>query len=323
MRPCRSRALCVFLLASHILTLSANASLSVLLEEPYGWFSHVSPSGHTAVYLDHVCADTPVHLRQCHAGELGVVISRYHGIGDHDWIAVPLLGYLYAADSTVAIPGYATPAAVADLRERYRRTSLTLVAPTLANNTAPRGNWYELAGAAYDRTIYGFEISTTPAQDAFLIASLNDGENHETYNGVFRNCADFVRLTVDSIYPDAIRRNYIAGFGISSPKSIARSLSHYAKKHPELKLRTFRIRQVPGTLPRSHPAVTLMEGITKEFSFPLMFLCPIVPAITATAWITQGRFDEPEDVPDFNLLSPLSSAETAQQPQDSAHSTSP
>lgn len=326
MRPCSRYRLGVSVLVYALVAFSATrarASISILLEEPYGWFSHLNPAGHTAVYLDNVCADTPVHLRLCHPGELGVVISRYDGIGDHDWIAVPLTGYLYAVRSPQEIPTYVTDADVVHLRDTYRRHMLTLVAPTLPDGTAPAGNWYELAGSSFNRTIYGFEVKTTVAQDADLISYLNGTSNHEKFNGILRNCADFVRLTVNHVYPHAIGRNYVAGFGVSSPKSVARSLSHYAKKHPGIEFRTFRITQVPGTLPRSHPAVTLMEGITKELGIPLLFFCPIASGVAATAWITQGRLAEPKTAPELNLLSPPYPRETFLPLQGFAHNTSP
>src|SRR5580658_8251413 len=58
---------------------SAHASVAVLLEQPYGGLVIFNPTGHSAIYLDHVCAATPVELRACSPGELGVVISRYDG----------------------------------------------------------------------------------------------------------------------------------------------------------------------------------------------------------------------------------------------------
>lgn len=327
MRPCcRLRQLCVSALVCLCVAVSAphaHASISVLLEEPYGWFSHLSPSGHTAIYLDRVCADTPLHLRLCRSGELGVVISRYHGIGDHDWIAVPLTGYLYAVDSPEEIPTQVTSAEVARLRDAYRRRMLMPVAPTLPDGTAPPGKWNELAGASFDRTIYGFEVKSTAAQDDDLISFLNDTANRANFNGLFRNCADFVRVTVNRLYPHAIRRNYVAGLGVSSPKSVARSLSRYASKHPDVAFRTFRITQVPGTLPRSHPAVTLMEGITKELGLPLLVVAPIAAGAVATLWLAQGRFNEPDTAPELNLVSPPYSPGTALPLQDFSHSTYP
>ena len=137
---CRFRQFCVTALLSVCVALAAlraDASVSVLLEEPYGGFSHLSPSGHTAVYLDRICADTPLHLRLCQPGEFGVVISRYDGVGDHDWIAVPLIGYLYAVDSPQEISAYVTGADVERMRDAYRRRWLTAVAPTLPDGRAP------------------------------------------------------------------------------------------------------------------------------------------------------------------------------------------
>lgn len=327
MRSCfRYRKLCISALVCLSVGISAPkayASISVLLEEPYGWFSHLSPSGHTAIYLDNVCAETPLRLRLCRSGEFGVVISRYKGIGHHDWIAVPLIGYLYAVEHSQDIPAHVTRADVARLREAYRRHMLSSVAPTLPNGTSPSGNWHELAGASFDRTIFGFGVKSTASQDAELISLLNETANHVKFNGILRNCADFVRITLNRVYPHAIGRNYVAGFGVSSPKSVARSLSHYANKHQELEFRTFRITQVSGTLPRSHPAVTLMEGITKELGIPLALISPIAAGAVATAWLTQGRFAEPSAAHELNLLAPPYSPGTALPLGGSAHNTSP
>ncbi len=57
----------------------ANASATLLLEEPYGKLGFFTATGHAAVYLSGVCAETPLVLRACAPGELGSVISRYDG----------------------------------------------------------------------------------------------------------------------------------------------------------------------------------------------------------------------------------------------------
>src|ERR1700757_2357604 len=72
------------------------AQATLLLEEPYSYDGTFAGTGHAAVYLSRVCAETPTLLRRCQPGETGVVISRYHGVAGHDWIAVPLVPYLYA-----------------------------------------------------------------------------------------------------------------------------------------------------------------------------------------------------------------------------------
>src|SRR6202051_3085914 len=74
------------------------ADVTILLEEPYSYDGALAGTGHTAVYLTRVCAASPVVLRRCGPGERGVVISRYTRIGGYDWIAIPLIPYLYAVN---------------------------------------------------------------------------------------------------------------------------------------------------------------------------------------------------------------------------------
>src|SRR6476659_1560611 len=142
----------------------ASASATLLLEEPYGALGFFTATGHAAVYLSGICAETPIVLRPCAPGETGVVISRYNGVGGHDWIAIPLVPYLYAVDRPEDVPLFADTKITAFLRDRYRRSYLEEIAPDLTDGGTPGGNWYELVGSSYDRTIYGFEIETTHEQ---------------------------------------------------------------------------------------------------------------------------------------------------------------
>src|ERR1039458_7819133 len=75
-----------------------HAQAALLMEEPYGFFGSVNPTGHNAIYFERICADTPVRLRRCQAGEMGAVISRYQGIKGYDWVAIPLVPYLYSVE---------------------------------------------------------------------------------------------------------------------------------------------------------------------------------------------------------------------------------
>src|ERR1700753_519702 len=64
------------LLIMFVLVLSAGGALAeaaLLMEEPYGEFGFFNPTGHSAVYLNHVCAESPVKLRTCRHREDGVV----------------------------------------------------------------------------------------------------------------------------------------------------------------------------------------------------------------------------------------------------------
>jgi hypothetical protein len=272
---------------------SGHAAVSLLLEQPYGKLSLVNPAGHSAIYLDHVCAETPLKLRLCHTGELGVVLSRYDDIGGYDWVAMPVIPYLYSVSTLSEIPQSVDRASELQLREAYRRQYLQAVAPDRPDGSPPEGNWYQLLGSTFDRTIYGFRVDTTAEQDARLIASFNDHRNVERYNGAFRNCADFARVTLNRFYPHAVRRNYIADFGLTSPKSVARSLSHYASKHPETGFAVFMISQVKGDLPRSHSNVDLVEGMLKRYGVPLVVVSPVSTAVVFAAYLGHGRFSMP------------------------------
>src|SRR5271163_1008879 len=133
----RAPGLLFCLLAAAAAATNANASVALLMEEPYGEFGAVNPTGHAAVYLNHVCADSPTVLRACHDGEFGVVISRYHKIDGYDWIAIPLVAYLYAVDDVSEIPASVDRQQVEALRDAYRKAHLLELAPDNRKGEAP------------------------------------------------------------------------------------------------------------------------------------------------------------------------------------------
>src|SRR6202162_993548 len=96
--------------------LAGASSATLLLEEPYGKLGFFTATGHAAVYLSGGCAETPLVLRACAPGELGVVISRYDGVGSYDWVAIPLIPYLYAVDEPDDVPLFADAKMVNFLR---------------------------------------------------------------------------------------------------------------------------------------------------------------------------------------------------------------
>ena len=69
------RAFCTLVVLISALVLRAGASATLLLEEPYGKLGFFSPTGHVAVYLSGVCADSPLVLRGCAQGETGIVLT--------------------------------------------------------------------------------------------------------------------------------------------------------------------------------------------------------------------------------------------------------
>lgn len=286
--------------------LPMRASIAVLVEEPYDRMSGMNPTGHSAVYLDHVCAASPTHLRPCAPGEMGVVVSRYNNVSGYDWLATPLIPYLYAVESADQIPQYADKELVARLRETYRRAHLMSIVPDDEEGNAPTNNWYELVGSAYDRALYGFQFTSTAEQDAELIALFNDRKNKERYNWAFRNCADFARVTVNRLYPYAIKRNFVADLGLTTPKQVGHAMSKYGKHHPETEFTTFRVMQVPGTLPRSHKIKGITECLftCKRYVLPITILQPVATGMLAVAYLGKGHFEMPKDAPLLSLSAP-------------------
>jgi hypothetical protein len=303
------RATCVrflgMFLAMGILTAApqAHASVSLLMEEPYGNLGHFDPAGHAAVYLNHVCAASPTQLRACEPGELGVVISRYHKIHKDDWIAMPLVPYLYSVEDAGAVPKSVTKEDVAKIRDAYWREHLTTLAPPAKDGGAPEGEWTQLVGSSFDRKIHGFQIETTAAQDERFIAIFNDRRNVGHFNVLFHNCADFSRVVLDIYFPHSIHRNFIADLGVTTPKQVARSIVKYGKEHPEVKMSAFTILQVPGDMPRSHAVDGVDESLvkSKKYLLPLIVLSPPLAGAIVAGYLSEGRLRLPPDAKIFEI----------------------
>jgi len=209
--------------------------------------------------------------------------------------------YLYAVERVEDVPSTADAALEASLRDRYRRAHLLAYAPDVAEGKkageAPGGEWTQLVGASYDRRIYGFQIQTTPEEDERFMDKFNDSPNVGHFNLLFHNCADFSRTLLNVYYPHSIHRNFFVDLGITTPKQVARSLTKYADRHPELTFSTFMIPQVPGSIKRSHTIDGVMESVvkSKKYVLPIAVLNPEIAAGLVVAYLTDGRFKAPKD----------------------------
>lgn len=290
----------VFVLATFA---HAHADAVLLLEEPFGMFGSLNPTGHAAIYLTRVCAVSPTLLRRCETNEAGVVISRYPKLAGYDWIAIPVLAYLYAVDTLQDVPQSADAQSAAALRDAYRRAHLSSNAPSDVEGHAPEGEWVRLVGSAYDRTIYGFRIATSQEQDDAFINQLNNRKNQGHFNLLFRNCADFARTVINFYYPHAVHRNFVADAGITTPKQVAKSLVRYCRHHPDTQCSSFVIPQVPGSIHRSKHADGVLEALlkTKKYVLPLAILHPEITATLAAAYLTQGRFNPRRNAAVFDV----------------------
>jgi hypothetical protein len=266
--------------------------LALLVAEPYGTFGALNPTGHAAIYLARVCAETPTSLRRCGPEENGVVISRYDRVAGYDWVAIPLMPYLYGVERAEDVPDFVDRAGVAHIRDAYRRKYLRELAPDDPQREIPKGHWIQLIGASYDRAIHGYALETTPEEDDRLIEYLNSKPNKRRFHLLFRNCADFARGIVNFYYPGAVRRNLIADLGISTPKQSAKALVKYAKRHDDLELSYFTVPQIAG-VPPSRKVRGVAEALirSKKYVVPLVVLQPWVAATALGAYLTSGRFD--------------------------------
>ncbi len=271
----------------------AGASVTVLVGEPYGAFGTMMPVGHTSIYLDHVCADGPLKLRMCRHGEPeGVVIARYHRIANLDWLATPIMQFLYATDDPAKVLQYATLENSWDLREVYRQRYLEAIIPDGTEYDKPTDEWWEAAGAAYTRRIWGYRLATTREQDERFVEWINDLPNVHAYRLRDRNCADFAANAVNFYFPGAVKPDRVADFGLMSPKNVARCVEAYGLAHPELGFQVIEVPQVPGSLRRSRPLRGAVEGLlkTKRYLATLLVIQPEVPAVCGVLYLKHGRW---------------------------------
>jgi hypothetical protein len=279
----------VALLIAAAQRLSAQAAL--LLEQPYGVFGRLNPTGHAAIYLERVCADTPVQLRLCRAGENGAVISRYKGLDGYDWVAIPLIPYLYSVDSPDQVPHEVDQESVNRLRQHYKEARLGEWGQDLPKGSFFYGGWTELVGTAYDRRTYAFRFETTLEQDEKLIARFNGLPNHSHFNLLFNNCADFDRLILKEYFPGKFHRTIFPDAGITTPKRLAYGLVQYAKKHPEMHLTVLEIPQVPGYRHVSRADRGVTESIiTNGYVIPIVILNPYVAGGLFADYLARGRY---------------------------------
>ncbi|MGD0938353.1 MAG: hypothetical protein ABR905_01490 [Terracidiphilus sp.] len=309
------------LIAFTVICLSSTAShaqAALLMEEPYGFFGALNPTGHNAIYFERVCAETPVRLRRCAPGELGSVIARYQGIASYDWVAIPLIPYLYSVENTSNVPQRATRGYVHQLRDRYREANLNGLGD-LSSGSIVRGGWTQLVGVSYERSIFAFRFETTEDQDDAFIAWMNDRTNRSHFNLLFNNCSDFARLVLNFYFPGAFERSVFPDAGMTTPKQLAHKLERYARKHPETQLAIFEISQIPGYRRRSRTNKGIAESLaTTTYAVPIALLNPYLAGGLFVDYLVRGRYHvipkHPQLLAPDNLMALTATAPSAENP---------
>jgi hypothetical protein len=295
------------------------AQTALLIEEPYGFFGSVNPTGHNAIYFARICAETPTRLRRCQAGELGAVISRYQGIDGYDWVAMPLVPYLYSVEDPSDLPAHVDRETVHRLRDRYREAHLLSLGEGLFPGNVVRGGWTQLVGVSYERRIYALRFETSEEQDDALIARMNDGENRTHFNLLFENCSDFARRSLDLYFPGTFKRSIFPDAGMTTPKQLAYKLERYARKHPETQLTIFEIPQIPGYRRPSHSNKSVAESlVTTVYAIPIALANPYLAGGLFVDYLVRGRHrlipKNPQLLGPENLLALTAAARAAQNP---------
>jgi hypothetical protein len=282
---------------------SSCAEAALLMEEPFGFFGFLNPTGHDAVFFARICAETPVKLRRCEPGEPGAVITRYQGIANYDWIATPLLPYLYSVESASDVPASADHETVNGLRDTYHDSRLLALGKDVPRGGDVKRGWSQFVGVAYERRIYAFRFATAEAQDDAFIARMNAGPNRSRFNLLYRNCADFTGEILNFYFPGIFRRSVLPDAGITTPRQITYKLVRYARKHPEIHLTTFDIPQVPGYRRRSRRNQSVSESLlARGYILPFAFISPYIVAGVLADYLVWGRY--PLNLKSVPILTP-------------------
>jgi hypothetical protein len=232
------------------------------------------------------------------------VISRYNGVGGYDWVAIPLIPYLYAVERPEDIPLFVDPKMATFLRDQYRRKHLEEVAPDLSDGGTPGGNWYELVGSAYDRTAYGFEIETSAERDQQFISAYNSRSNRSHFRTVSHNCADFAKDVINFYYPKALHRSVVADVGITTPKQMAKTMVKFSTRHQNLEFSRYVIPQIPGSEARSAPVHGVVESFfkSKKYIVPSAVVSPMSAGSVAAVYVGTGagHFDPARNAMVYN-----------------------
>ena len=292
------------------------ADVGVVLNESLDTsIARITGSGHTAVYLSGICPESPVKLRLCRANEHGSVISNYISLGEDqpfEWNIAPLNIYVYGVEDPDDRPMVGSQNIKRVLEERYREKYLTGFCESEFCRTSNKAEWREMVGASLSRSIYMFVAKTTVEQDRQLIAEFNSLPNENHFNGITRNCADFTRSVINKYFPRATSPDYVNDFGMTSPKAIARSFTHYAARHPEINFRVVHYAQIPGTIKRSKECRSGTEQLyhSKKLLVPMVLFAHYALPFVAASYLSTGRFNPQKEL---EKHASVESAETGSQ----------
>jgi len=272
------------------------ADVSFLLHESLGMSGESTAAGHAAIYLSNICSDDGLQLRACRLGESGVVLATYPQLGtnsNYEWLALPLLPYLYGVEQEQEIPLYTNGEMRTLLREKYRRERWSHLVPAGTAATPPPGRWQQIIGVNFNRDIYALTVKTSVAEDLQFIQTFNQRPNVNRFNTLYRNCSDFTAHILNSYFPQAVHRDVLNDFTMTTPKAIARTFTRFAGKHPERLFYVTKFAQLAGPIKRSFDARNFSEQAFKSKKYLIseaIFKQPLIPIFMGMYYLT-GKYD--------------------------------
>jgi hypothetical protein len=306
-----SKSLGIAAILACLLSSRAYGDVGVILNETLNEsVARVTGSGHTAVYFSRICPDSPIKLRLCRPGENGSVMSNYINLGEderYEWNIAPFNLYVYGVNDPVDRPMFGTEKIKAVLEERYREQALAPYCTVKNCLKGDKAEWREMVGANMIRSMYIFVVETTVQQDEDLIAKFNALPNENHFNGMTRNCADFTKNVIDTYFPHSAHRDVINDFGMTSPKAVARTFSHYAQEHPESNFRVLHFSQLPGTIKRSTEPRSGTEQLfrSKKLLIPMVIFADHELPVVAAAYLITGRFNPEREFERHATIEPV------------------
>lgn len=256
----------------------SEANVGVLLHESLGSpYKPIKASdtgfwaqgGHAGIFIDNLCAASPIKLRRCQDGEHpGVIISRYDGLSaeEYDWVAVPVNRYFYGVESSRKIPLIVNKKVLEIIRVDHYKNYLYQAMKSETHDGLPEGRWIDTTAAAYRRDIYTFMLNTTAEQDQFILDHYNADPNTSRFSFFRSNCADFAKEFMTLLFPVEIGRN-INDALFTSPKGIAFEVSQLGKEQPQLQYMVLRTTQIPGDIPRSRDNLFPLENALNNYKY--------------------------------------------------------
>jgi len=251
--------------------LPGRADVGVLIMEPIKSVGYLLRAGHAATYLSNICPDgSPVRMRLCRPGEHGSVISKYTPISentDYDWAIVPFDQFLNGFESPALAPLIATARLHEAIEAHDFEPLFSHAILRLDDGSLPDGDWKTTLATRFDRTIYNFSISTTPAEDQRIVDVLNRGSNTSHFNFFYDNCSNQAKELFAIVLPGTEFGDRTSGLTMETPKGVAKALVGFARAHPERQLRVERYVQTPGAGPRSRETLFPLENLYRNPTF--------------------------------------------------------